>query len=37
MCISYNWESLNCTWTEPPNPVKTRYALSYIEPGIWGR
>ena len=29
-CISENWENLNCTWTEPYNPVRTTYALSYL-------
>ncbi len=29
-CISENWQSLNCTWEEPENPIKTSYALSYL-------
>ena len=36
-CISYNWQNLKCTWTEPYNPVKTKYSLSYIERGLYGR
>lgn len=32
-CISDNWQSLNCTWDVPYNPVKTTYTLHYVEPG----
>lgn len=28
-CISYNWESLNCSWTPVKNPVHTTYRLSF--------
>ncbi|RZF47644.1 hypothetical protein LSTR_LSTR009528 [Laodelphax striatellus] len=31
-CLSYNWESLNCTWDISYNPVKTSYSLRYLLP-----
>ena len=32
-CVSENWENLNCTWTEPWNPVRTEYDVHFKEPG----
>jgi len=34
-CVSSNWESLNCTWSEPPNPVPTKYETHFTTPGTW--
>lgn len=36
-CISENWESLQCSWDVPYNPVKTTYELYYYEGGHAGR
>lgn len=33
-CISRNWESLNCTWTVPENPVRVDYILTYVVTGF---
>ncbi|XP_049959964.1 cytokine receptor-like [Schistocerca serialis cubense] len=33
-CLSWNWESLNCTWTAPENPLRTRYKIMYA---LFGR
>ncbi|XP_045134889.1 uncharacterized protein LOC123518233 isoform X2 [Portunus trituberculatus] len=27
-CVSMNWESLNCSWSVPENPVKVTYSLT---------
>jgi len=32
-CLSDNWQTINCTWTEPWNAVQTVYKLGYILPG----
>ena len=32
-CISENWQSLNCTWDVPFNPIRTVYDLWFVEPG----
>jgi len=32
-CVSENWLSLNCTWTEPVNPIPTKYDLHFRTPG----
>lgn len=32
-CISYNYENLTCTWTQPENYIKTYYNLTYFFPG----
>ena len=29
-CVSKNWESLNCSWSVPENPVKVTYLLTYV-------
>ncbi|XP_063875673.1 LOW QUALITY PROTEIN: uncharacterized protein LOC135108509 [Scylla paramamosain] len=29
-CVSRNWESLNCSWSVPENPVKVTYSLTYV-------
>ncbi|MPC26024.1 Receptor-type tyrosine-protein phosphatase delta [Portunus trituberculatus] len=29
-CVSMNWESLNCSWSVPENPVKVTYSLTYV-------
>lgn len=29
-CISRNWQQLNCTWVQPPNPVRVKYNLTYV-------
>jgi len=34
-CESYNWGSLNCTWTEPLNPVPTKYDVHFTTKGTW--
>ena len=34
-CESYNWGNLNCTWTEPPNPVPTKYDVHFTTKGTW--
>lgn len=46
-CLSKNFQSLNCTWNPPENPVKVTYTLTYVVPGylesryasfaLWGR
>ena len=36
-CISENWQSLNCTWDVPYNPIQTVYELAYFEDGSGGR
>jgi len=36
-CISDNWQSLNCTWDVPYNPIRTTYELNYFENGSGGR
>ena len=36
-CISENWQSLNCTWDVPKNPIRTKYELNYYESGIGQR
>lgn len=33
-CLSWNWDSLNCTWTVPENPLRTRYKIMYA---LFGR
>lgn len=33
-CISKNWEQLNCSWVEPPNPVRVQYILTYVVAGF---
>ena len=33
-CISDNWEDLICTWTEPWNPARTNYDLTFKELGL---
>ena len=35
--ISDNWQSLNCTWDVPYNPIRTTYELNYFENGSGGR
>ena len=32
-CISENWQSLNCTWDVPYNPIRTQYELFFMELG----
>lgn len=32
-CVSENWESLNCTWDEPYNPIRTAYSVHFKFPG----
>jgi len=34
-CVSENWQSLNCTWSEPANPVPTKYDVHFTTPGTW--
>ncbi|CAL8084255.1 unnamed protein product [Orchesella dallaii] len=29
-CIANEWQSLNCTWRLPSNPVRTRYTLTKV-------
>ena len=36
-CVSENWESLNCTWKEPTNPIPTIYAVHFISKGSYFR
>ncbi|XP_042241215.1 uncharacterized protein LOC121878859 isoform X3 [Homarus americanus] len=33
-CISKNWQTLNCTWTIPYNPVQVIYNLTYVVVGL---
>lgn len=32
-CLSKNWQSLNCSWDVPENPVKVTYNFTYVIPG----
>lgn len=36
-CISDNWETLNCTWDVPNNPLKVDYTLTYVVPRFMNR
>ncbi|CAL4058619.1 unnamed protein product [Meganyctiphanes norvegica] len=36
-CISDNWESMNCTWDVPKNPLKVDYTLTYVVPKFMNR
>lgn len=29
-CISYNWDSLNCSWVPVYNPIKTKYKINFV-------
>lgn len=35
-CVSYNWESFNCTWEPEHNFVNTKYDLMFQLPGRLG-
>ena len=28
-CVSQNWQTVNCTWREPFNAIRTRYEPEY--------
>ncbi|XP_066909024.1 uncharacterized protein [Halyomorpha halys] len=28
-CISYNWESLECSWVPVKNPIRTEYHIAF--------
>jgi len=36
-CLSYNWDTLNCSWTPVKNDIQTTYEIGYMLPSRSGK